>query len=45
MQANFNIYSYSNNFDEVPSRWISMLNFIDNEINAARKERQRLGYS
>jgi hypothetical protein len=45
MQANFNIYSYSNNFDEIPSRWISMLNYIDNEINAARKERQRLGHS
>ena len=45
MQSNFNIISYSNKFEEIPANWIDILNHIDIEIQAALKERQRLGQS
>lgn len=43
MQNNFGITSYSSSFEEVPARWIDMLNFIETEIQSASKEKQRLG--
>jgi hypothetical protein len=43
MQKSYNIYSYSQNFDEIPADWIDMLAFIDGCINEAQQEKNRLG--
>lgn len=42
MQKQYNIYSYSQNFDEIPADWIDMLGFIDGCINEALEEKERL---
>jgi len=45
MQKLYNIYSYSQNFDEIPADWIDMLSYIDSCVNEALKEKKRLGKS
>jgi hypothetical protein len=42
MQKQYNIYSYSQNFDEIPADWIDMLGHIDMCVNEASAEKQRL---
>jgi hypothetical protein len=43
MQKNYNIYSYSQNFDEIPADYLDMLAWIDVCMNEALEEKQRLG--
>jgi len=43
MQKNYNIYSYSQIFDEIPADWIDLLPFMDMTIAEALKEKERLG--
>ena len=43
MQKKYNIYSYSQNFDEIPADWIDMLPYIDTCIEEEKEEKQRLG--
>jgi len=43
MQKQHNIYSYSQNFDEIPAEWIDMLSYIEMCVDEATKEKQRLG--
>lgn len=43
MQTEFNIYSYSQNFDEIPADYIDMLLWINQCKVEAAKEKQRLG--
>ena len=43
MQKQYNIYSYSQNFDDIPADWIDMLSHIDVCVNEAQEEKQRLG--
>ncbi len=45
MQKQYNIYSYSQNFDEIPADWIDMLPFMDMCITEALEEKKRLGKS
>jgi len=42
MQKAYNMYSYSQNFDEVPAEWIDLLNWMDICTDEALKEKQRL---
>ena len=42
MQKHYNIYSYSQNFDEIPADWIEMLSYIDGCVNEALEEKKRL---
>lgn len=42
MQKQFNIYSYSQNFDEIPADWIDVLAWIETCSNEALREKQRL---
>jgi len=43
MQKQYNIYSYSQNFDEIPADWIDMLSWIDTCVSEAEQEKSRLG--
>jgi hypothetical protein len=43
MQKDYNIYSYSQNFDEIPADWIEMLPYMDMCVNEAIEEKKRLG--
>jgi hypothetical protein len=43
MQKQYNIYSYSQNFDEIPADWVDILSWIDVCMNEALEEKQRLG--
>jgi len=43
MQKQYNIFSYSQNFDDVPADWIDMLGWIDVCMSEALEEKQRLG--
>ena len=43
MQKQYNIYSYSQNFDEIPADYIDMLGYIDVCVNEALEEKKRLG--
>jgi hypothetical protein len=43
MQKEYNIFSYSQNFDEIPADWIDMLNYMDVCVNEALEEKKRLG--
>lgn len=43
MQKEYNIYSYSQNFDEIPADYLEMLAWIDTCIKTALEEKQRLG--
>ena len=43
MQKQYNIYSYSQNFDDIPADWIDMLSYIDICVNEALEEKQRIG--
>ena len=43
MQKNYNIYSYSLNFDEIPADWIELLPYMDMCVNEALEEKKRLG--
>lgn len=45
MQKQYNIYSYSQNFDKIPADWIDMLSYIDSCVNEALEEKKRLGKS
>jgi hypothetical protein len=42
MQKEYNIFSYSQNFDEIPADYIEMLTWIDQCMNEALQEKQRL---
>jgi len=42
MQKEYNIFSYSQNFDEIPADWVDMLSWIDICMNEALKEKRRL---
>lgn len=42
MQKQYNIYSYSQNFDKIPADWIDMLSWIDMCMHEAGNEKQRL---
>ncbi len=42
MQKQYNIFSYSQNFDDIPADWIDILNWIDVCMNEAIDEKQRL---
>ena len=39
---NYNVYSYSNKFEELPARWIDMLGILDSEYNKAMEVWKRL---
>ena len=43
MQKQYNIYSYSQVFEEIPADWIDLLPFMDMTIAEALKEKERLG--
>ena len=43
MQKQYNIYSYSQNFDEIPADWLDMLSWLDICVGEALEEKQRLG--
>lgn len=45
MQKQYNIYSYSQIFDEIPADWIDMYPYIDQCVNEALEEKKRLGKS
>ena len=42
MQKEYNIFSYSQNFDKIPADWVDMLWWIDACMNKALKEKRRL---
>jgi hypothetical protein len=42
MQKQYNIYSYSQNFDEIPADWIDMLPHMDLCAKEALDEKERL---
>jgi len=42
MQKQYNIYSYSQNFEEIPAEWIDLLPYIDMCVNEALEEKKRL---
>ena len=42
MQKNYNIYSYSQNFDEIPADYLEILTWIDTCMQEALEEKQRL---
>jgi len=43
MQKEHNIFSYSQNFDNVPAEWIDLLSWIDICMGEALQEKQKLG--
>ena len=43
MQKQYNIYSYSQNFESIPGEWIEILNYIDHCVQEALEEKKRLG--
>jgi len=43
MQKQYNIFSYSQNFEEIPADWIDMLPYIDGCVSEALEEKKRLG--
>lgn len=40
-QKNYGIWSYSQNFDELPYKWIETLSLIDSELIKAAEEKKR----
>ena len=36
------IISFSNNYDEMPAKWIDILNLIDIELNKAREQKAKI---
>ena len=42
MLKNYKFYSYSQNLDELPAKWIDVITLIDEELMKAQKEKERL---
>ena len=39
---NYGVISFSNNYDEMPAKWIDALTLIDIELSKAQKEKSRI---
>ena len=42
MLKNYKFYSYSQNLDELPAKWIDVITLIDEELMKTQKEKERL---